>query len=108
MRIGEQLHRELAALLRNEAKDPRIAQIMICDVVVTKDLGLARIYFSPPNAQGDIEEIMQGLESAIGFLRTRLGRNLHLRKVPRLRFIVDETEARSERIEQLIQQGLDR
>jgi len=107
LRIGEQLHRELATLLRSEAKDPRIAEIIICDVVVTKDLGLARIYFSPLNMRVDIEETMQGLKSAIGFFRTRLGRKLHLRKVPELRFIVDDTKARSERIEQLVQQGLD-
>lgn len=107
LRIGEQLHRELAALLRNEVRDPRISEIVIYDVVVTKDLGLAKVYFSPVNVQQNVEEMVQGLESATGFFRTQLSRKLHLRKVPELRFIVDDTEAKSGRIEQLIKQGLD-
>lgn len=108
LRVGEQLRRELATLLRNEAKDPRISEIIIYDVVVTKDLSLARVYFSPLNIQQDAAECIKGLNSATGFLRTQLSRKLKLRKMPELRFIVDDTEAKGERIEQLIQKGLNK
>ena len=60
LRVGEQLRRELATLLRNEAKDPRISEIIIYDVVVTKDLSLARVYFSPLNIQQDAAECIKG------------------------------------------------
>lgn len=108
LRVGEQLRRELAAMLRSEVKDPRISEIIIYDVVVTKDLSLAKVYFSLMDIQLDVTESLKGLESASGFLRTQLSRKLHLRKMPELRFIIDDTEAKSERIEQLIQNSLNK
>ena len=108
LRVGEQLRRELTMLLRNEVKDPRISEIIIYDVVVTKDLSLARVYFSPSNIQQDTAESFKGLESATGFLRTQLSRKLNLRKMPDLRFIIDDTELKGERIEQLIQKSLNK
>lgn len=106
LRIGEQLCRELAAMLRREVKDPRISKIIIYEVVVTKNLGFARVYFNFLDRQQDLEKTMQGLESAKGFFHAQLGRKLHLRKIPELCFIFDDTEAKSARIEQLIRQNL--
>lgn len=106
LRVGEQLRRELTMLLRNEVKDPRVLDVIIYDVVVTKDLSMARIYFSPLDIQQDPTESLKGLESATGFLRTQLSRRLKLRKMPELRFIVDDTEAKGDRIEQLIQKSI--
>ena len=108
LRVGEQLRRELTMLLRNEVKDPRISEIIIYDVVVTNDLSLARVYFGPIDFQQDVTETLVGLESASGFLKTQLSRNLKMRKMPELRFIIDDTEAKSERIEQLIQKSLNK
>ena len=106
LRVGELLRRELTILLRNEVKDPRISAIIIYDVVVTNDLSLARVYFGPMDIQLDAAEMLKGLNSATGFLKTQLSRKLNLRKMPDLRFIVDDTEAKSDRIEQLIQKSL--
>ena len=106
LRVGELLRRELTMLLRNEVKDPRVSEIIIYDVVVTNDLSLARVYFGPMDIQQDATETLTGLESACGFLKTQLSRNLKLRKMPDIRFIIDDTEAKGERIEQLIQKSL--
>lgn len=108
LRVGEQLRREITNLLRNEVKDPRVSDIIIYDVVVSKDLGTAKVYFSPMDLEQDASEVIKGLQSASGFLRTVLSKNLHMRKMPELRFIVDETEAKSDRIEQLIQKSLNK
>ena len=108
LRVGELLRREITNLLRNEVKDPRISEIIIYDVVVSKDLGTAKVYFSPMNSEQDVDDLTQGLQSASGFLRTQLSKALHMRKMPELRFIVDETEAKSDRIEQLIQKSLNK
>ncbi len=109
LRIGEQLRRELAALLRAEVKDPRIPEIVIYDIVVSRDLGLAKVYFSHLDIKQDATESLKGLQSASGFLRTKLSRRLHhLYKIPKLRFIVDDTEARSERIEKLIENSINK
>ncbi|MCY4419855.1 MAG: 30S ribosome-binding factor RbfA [Gammaproteobacteria bacterium] len=103
LRIGEQLSRELAGLLRAEVKDPRIPEIVIYDIVVSRDLSLAKVYYSHLDSKQDTTESLKGLQSASGFLRTRLSNLLNLRKMPRLRFIVDDTEMKSARIEKLIE-----
>jgi ribosome-binding factor A len=108
LRVGEQLRRELTVMLRNEVKDPRVSEVIVYDVVVSKDLGTAKVYFSPIDIQQDATEIMAGLQSASGYLRTQLSKILSLRKVPELRFIVDDTEVKSDRIEQLIQESLNK
>ncbi|MGI9227489.1 MAG: 30S ribosome-binding factor RbfA [Gammaproteobacteria bacterium] len=103
LRVGEQIRRELTMLMRNEVNDPRISEIIIYDVVVTKDLSLARVFFSPMDIQKDPAKLIKGLDSASGYLRTLLSRKLSLRKMPELRFIVDDTEAKSDRIDQILQ-----
>ena len=87
LRVGEMIRRELTMLIRNEVKDPRISEIILYDVVVTKDLSLARIFFSPMNIQDDPTEILEGLNSASGYLRTLLSKKLLLRKIPELKFL---------------------
>ena len=102
LRVGELLRRELSTLLRLKVNDPRIPEIVIYDIVVSKDLSLAKIYFSYQDTRRDIAESLMGLQSASGFLRKKLGQRLHLRRIPQLQFIVDDTEIKSERIERLI------
>ena len=106
LRIGEQLRRELATLLRAEVQDPRIPEIIIYDVVVSRDLSQAKVYFSHLDMQHEVTESLKGLQSASGFLRTRLSHKLHLRRIPQLQFIVDDTEAKSDRIEKLINNSM--
>ena len=106
LRIGELLRRELAALLRAEVNDPRIPEIVIYEIVVNRDLSLAKVYFSHLDLKQDVTESLKGLQSARGFLRTRLGHKLQLRRIPQLQFIVDDTETKSERIEKLIDDSI--
>ena len=106
LRIGELLRRELAALLRAEVNDPRIPEIVIYEIVVNRDLSLAKVYFSRLDSKQDVTESLKGLQSARGFLRTRLGHKLQLRRIPQLQFIVDDTETKSERIEKLIDDSI--
>jgi ribosome-binding factor A len=102
LRVGEQIHRELALLLRDHVKDPRVGPVTIVDVEVSRDLAHARVYFT---LLGDAEQMRlseAGLRSAAGFLRAELHRRLKIRTVPQLRFIHDRTEERANRIEALI------
>jgi len=104
-RIGEQIKRELAMLIRNEIKDPRVSMVSILDVVVTKDLSQAKVYFDALN-QDEHEACEQGLNSASGFLRRELGRAIKLRNTPSLKFIYDDTEQRANDLSYVIDQAV--
>lgn len=102
LRVGEQLRRELATLLREEVKDPRIGMVTIADVEVSRDLSHAKVFFTVLGKEGAAYESERGLKAAAGYLRGELGRRLRLRGAPELRFIYDETERRAERVDALI------
>jgi ribosome-binding factor A len=85
--------RLLSDLLRSEVKDPRLADVQINEVDLSGDLGVAKIYFSLLHPDADVAPAQEAFERAGGFLRTRIGQALQLRRVPELRFIAD-TSAR--------------
>ena len=100
-RVAAQLKRELAELLRNEIRDPRVSDAVISEVEVSRDLSVAKVYLLTASGAG-AERVSAGLEHASGFLRTALAGRLRLRVMPQLRFLKDETRQRSELIERLL------
>ncbi len=105
-RLGEQIKRVLSDLISRELRDPRMGFVTVTDVEVTRDLSLARVYYSVLNPESDLEATREGLASASGFLRTSLGRALVVRNTPALRFIYDESNERAARIDALVASGL--
>jgi len=103
-RLGEQLRREITDILRREAKDPRIGDVIITDVEVTRDLAYARVYVQVPGDEAARAQTLEGLRAAAPFVRTELGRRLHIRRVPELRFLLDTTLERALRIERLLRE----
>ncbi|MEJ2059629.1 MAG: 30S ribosome-binding factor RbfA [Gammaproteobacteria bacterium] len=101
LRIGEQIHRDLAQLLREEVKDPRVGMVTITEVEVSRDLSHAKVFFTLLG-NGDVKETGKALNHAAGFLRRLLGRQLHLRVIPELRFIYDDTGEKGARIDALL------
>ena len=45
-RIGDQMQRELAQLIRREVKDPRVGLVTITAVEVSRDVGHAKIFIT--------------------------------------------------------------
>ncbi len=102
-RLGAQLQRTLSELIRFETKDPRLADVSLTVVELTRDLSVAKIYFSLLNPDDDPKPALEGLEHASGFLRRRLGRELTVRHVPELRFVHDDSVAHGFEISRLIE-----
>ena len=91
LRVGAQMTRLLSELLRTEVKDPRLADVQITEVDVSGDLGVAKVYFSMLHPDADVAPAQEAFARAGGFLRTRLGQALQLRRVPELRFVADSS-----------------
>lgn len=100
-RLASQIQRELSSLIRNSLKDPRLAQPSILDVQVTRDLSLARVFFSVLDPQ-QAEETAQALNHSAGFLQRELGRSIKARITPKLSFIFDDTDIRGRNMDELI------
>jgi ribosome-binding factor A len=102
-RIADRIKQEISEMLvRGQISDPRVSNVFITDVTVDRELRIANIYVSALEGQQESELILQGLEHAGGFLRSRLAERIELRTFPKLRFFWDETPERAERIERLL------
>ena len=105
-RIAGQIQRELTGLIRNDLKDPRLNPLLtLTEVRVSHDLRHARIYVGALG-DDDSQSNITLLNKASGLLRGKLGRLLHIRAVPELHFIHDDTLANANRIDALIQQAV--
>lgn len=101
-RLNEQLKRDLAVLIRTQVRDPRVGLVTVTGVDVTNDLSVARVYVQPSGEPAEVAKALEGLEAAAPFLRTELGKELHIRRVPELRFERDESLERAMRIERIL------
>lgn len=106
-RIASQIQRALASLLRRGVKDPRVGNVTVTAVTLAPDLSFATVYVLPFADRGsDPPAMLAGLESASGFLRGQLARELKLRHAPRLQFQLDEQLERAHRLSGLIDEAV--
>lgn len=105
-RVADQIQRELAEILREELKDPRVRMVTVTGVDVSGDLAHAKIYFTSLVGEPERQEIAEGLARASGFLRTALGRRLRIHSIPELHFVHDSSVEEGVRLSRLIDQAV--
>lgn len=99
-RINELIKRELVGLIKQQINDPRLQDLIITEIITSRDLKNAKVFYSIKNPDQKITKI---LKSAAGFLRKRLSKHLNLRHTPELKFFYDESPNTAARIEKLLQ-----
>lgn len=103
-KVSEAIHEMVSALLIKGLKDPRIGFVTITGVKVTDDLHLATIYFTVVGTDEEKKATEQGLNSAKGYMRKEMGKNLRMRYVPDLIFKYDSSLDYGNRIDSLLRQ----
>ena len=103
-RVAEQVRRDLADLIQNELKDPRVGMISLTAVELTPDYAHAKVFFTTFNSE-HLEEIERGLKRAAGFLRRELGKRIHIHTLPGLHFVYDNSIERGTSMSLLIDQA---
>jgi ribosome-binding factor A len=105
-RVGDQLQRELADLLKNEVKDPRVGPVTITGVDVSADLSHATVRFTHLAGRETAGEVAKALVRTAGFLRSELSRRLNLYSVPQLAFEYDDSIETGMRMSRLIDEAI--
>jgi ribosome-binding factor A len=85
-----------------QLKDPRIGMVTVTGVVVSPDLGEARVFVSVLGGERKRAATLRGLESARGVLQAKINRELTLWRTPMLTFAYDESVERGVRMTKLI------
>ncbi|HWL87270.1 MAG TPA: 30S ribosome-binding factor RbfA [Polyangiaceae bacterium] len=102
-RVAEGIRAELATLLGRRIRDPRVAGVIVSRVIVTDDLRSAKIYVRLLDGDTAREkELLTGLKSAQGMLRSAITKALSLRFAPELRFFYDESIEKRARVDELL------
>ena len=107
-RVDEAMREVLSDVLSHDLKDPRVGFVTVTAVKTSPDLRHAGGYVS---ILGDAEAVtasLEGLESAHGFLQGRVGSELRLKNTPALHFVHDDTAARAQRLEALMDDHAER
>ena len=105
-RVGDQVQKELADLLRNEVKDPRVGPVTITGVDVSSDLSHATVRFTHLAGKETGNEAAKALSRTAGFLRSELSRRLNLYSVPQLAFAYDDSIESGLRMSRLIDEAV--
>ncbi len=109
-RMGEEIRRIMSDLILRELKDPRISgMVSITAVDVTADGSFATVYLSVfeqglseeemANVQEDVLEAMQ---SAKGFMKREIGKQIRVRHMPELIFKIDKSMDYGRHMDELI------
>jgi ribosome-binding factor A len=101
-RVGDLIREVICEMLLRDLNDPRLESVTITEVEVTADLKLATVFFSAMGNRSREETSLHGLQSATGYIRKKLGKELRLRYVPDLLFKVDQSFEYGSKIDRLI------
>ena len=104
-RMAELLRRELAEIVRDEIKDPRLGFVSFTEVRMSRDLSHAVIYCSVLNSE-DQSESIEVLNRAVGFIRKEIARRIKARIVPTLKFAIDDSIIRGAAMDSLISKAM--
>ncbi len=102
-RVAEQIRMDVARILQNDMKDPRLALVTCTRVDLTRDLRYAKIYVSVLAEGSEQEQTLKVLEGATRYVRRRLTERIGLRVSPEIRFIFDPSVEYGIRLEELIE-----
>lgn len=99
--VGDLVRAELAVLIQQELRDPRVGFVTVTAVRLSRDLRNARIFVSILE-EGRETEAVRALQQAAGYLRRELAARLRLKNVPELNFVADPSLRQGARIEELL------
>ena len=101
-KVGDRIREELADILIRDVADPRLAMVTVTQVDVDRELAYAQVYVIASGEDDRMDDVLDGLERAQGFLRSQLAARIQLRSFPQLRFRWDASHQRGMRIEELL------
>lgn len=91
-RINGEVQRVLAEIIRGEIKDPRISPwTSVVSVEVAPDLKSCKAWISVLGDEEARKSTMEGLESAMGFIKRQLAKTVNLRNTPEITFLSDQS-----------------
>lgn len=102
-RLNSLLKEVISEVIKKEVKHTDVSEfITITQVDITKDLHLAKVYFSVIGSDEDKKKTLNALNSAAGFIAARSSKKVRMRYFPSLTFYMDESVDKHIRIQEML------
>lgn len=106
-RLEARIHERVAHCLGFELSDPRASFVTVTKVELSPDLSIARIFYSVYGTESDKSRVKHMLDDATGFVRTKVGSVLRVRRVPRITWHYDDSVEYSARMDAAIRAAIE-
>lgn len=104
-RASEAIRETVSTVVLFEVRDPRVKNVTVLSAEVSPDLRAAKIYVS---VMGDAKVqslAMHGLESARGFIQSKIAERLQTKNTPIIRFVLDPSVKKSIEVSRALQEA---
>ena len=100
-RLNNTFVEKISVILHDEVKDKEVKFVTITEVRITNDLSYAKVYFT--TLDEDKKKVTDSLNKASGFIRSALCEKVHIRKMPEIHFVYDESIEYGKKIDDIIE-----
>lgn len=103
IKVNEEVLHVLSNIIRGDIKDPRINEftsVVSCEVA--PDLKTCKAYISVLGDEESQNKTLEGLNSAKGYIKNKLAKEINLRNTPEITFIIDQSIEYGVRMSHLI------
>ena len=101
--VNSLLQREISGIILKDVKDPRLSNLTsVTSVKTSKNMQSSTIYISVIGESKSKSNSIKALNSAAGFIQRKLRKQLHLRSIPKIRFVIDNSLDEAEKINRII------
>lgn len=105
-RLSEFIKQEVSKIILYKVKDPRLSFITVTRVDISPDLKNVKVYVSVLGDESAQKHTLWGLGHAKGFIQAELGTCLRVKYTPQLKFYLDESAEKRNRILKIIDEAV--
>src|SRR6185295_3636670 len=106
LKAAQAIREVVSIAILTELKDPRVRDVTVTGVDVSPDMRVAKVNVSIMGADPKQQLTLRGLQSAAGFLQSKVGKRIETRYTPRLEFVLDLGVKRSIEIARILREVL--
>ncbi|MBI5636364.1 MAG: 30S ribosome-binding factor RbfA [Nitrospinae bacterium] len=103
-RMRELIQAEVAAIIREELKDPRIGFVTVMHVELADNLRHADIYISPMGTDGQKKSTFKAIRTAAPFIRRLLGERIKIKFIPAITIKWDHSGEHADTVNRLLRE----
>ena len=104
-KVAQAIRQVVSTAILTELRDPRVKKVTVLNVEVPSDLRSAKVYVSVLGEEREGHLVLRGLQSARGFLQSRIADEIDLRWTPILEFVLDSGVKKSVETARLLREA---